>query len=166
MTTYNTGMVFHALFRAHHNAAQARLSKHGLGDIGSPRLLMALRSCGEQGRTPSQRELADLLHVSPATIATSLKSLERNGYVLRHIDPADSRRNLISLTQKALDALENSHKIFEEVDQAMFSGFLDEEVAQINQFHLRMLQNLYEIGGDQDAPCPPPPPPGRMDQLL
>lgn len=170
--TYNSGMVFHSLFRAHHNAAQAGLNRQGLGDIGSPRLLMVLRDReAEHGQPPSQRELADLLHVSAATIATSLKSLERNGYVERRTDPVDSRRNLISITRKAIEALENSHRVFQAVDDFMFSGFSDEEIAQINHFHLRMLQNLYQIGGDKEAPglCPPPPPPPppeRTDKLL
>lgn len=154
--TYNTGMVFHSLFRAHHNAVQGQLNRDGLGDIGSPRLLHALRDCGEEGQIPSQRELADLLHVSPATITASLKSLERNGYVERHIDPADSRRNLITITDKALAIMERSDHVFEKVDEHMFFGFTQEEVAQLNHYHLRMLQNLYAIGGDQDAPPPPP----------
>lgn len=161
---YNSGMVFHSLFRAHHNAAQARLNRKGLGDIGSPRLLMVLRDFQQtHGRAPSQRELADRLHVSAPTIATSLKSLERNGYVDRRTDPVDSRRNLISITPKALEALENSRRIFEEVDETAFSGFTEEEIAQINQFHLRMLQNLYQIGGDEESLCLPP---ERMDKLL
>lgn len=162
--TNSTGMVFHALFRAHHSSALAKLASHGLGDIGSPRLLLELRRCREQGSTPSQRELADLLHVTPATIATSLKSLERNGYVQRHTDPADSRRNLISITRKGLDALMDSHRIFLGIDQAMLSGFSEEEVGQMNQYLLRMLKNLYAIGGRQDnsrsTPCE------RMDRLL
>lgn len=160
--TYHSGMVFHSLFRAHHNAAHAGLNRSGVGNIGSPRLLVALRDQREQGRTPSQRELADRLHVSAATIATSLKSLERNGYVARCTDPADCRRNLISITDKGVAALVASGKVFDEVDEFMFSGFSEEEISLLNGFHLRMLNNLYEIGGDQDAPCPPPPPPGRM----
>ena len=154
---YNTGMVFHSLFRAHHNAAHARLTRQGLGDVGSPRLLHALRACQERGEKPSQRELADLLHVTPATIATSLKSLERNGYVVREIDPEDCRRNLISITPKAIEAMEETHKVFDWIDEAMFVGFTEEEVEQLNQYHLRMLQNLYTIGGDKDAPPPPDP---------
>lgn len=154
---YNTGMVFHSLFRAHHNAAHARLTKKGVGDVGSPRLLQMLRVCQEKGMTPSQRELADLLHVSPATIATSLKSLERNGYVVREMDPGDCRRNLISITSKAIAAMEETQSVFDSVDEAMFSGFTEEEVKQLNQYHLRMLQNLYAIGGDEDAPPPPDP---------
>lgn len=152
-----TGMAFHSLFRAHHNAAHARLTKQGVGDVGSPRLLHALRHCQEQGVKPSQRELADMLHISPATIATSLKSLERNGYVVREIDPNDSRRNLISITPKAIQAMEETHKVFDWIDEAMFAGFTEEEVVQLNQYHLRMLQNLYAIGGDEDAPPPPDP---------
>lgn len=154
---FNTGMVFHSLFRAHHNAAHARLSKHGVGEVGSPRLLHVLRVCQEKGETPSQRELADLLHISPATIATSLKSLERNGYVVREVDPADCRRNLISITPKAIQAMEEIQKVFDSVDQDMLSDFTEEEITRLNQFHLRMLQNLYAIGGDQDAPPPPNP---------
>lgn len=154
---YNTGMVFHSLFRAHHNATHAQLSRCGVGDVGSPRLLHTLRACQENGETPSQRELADLLHVSPATIATSLKSLERNGYVVRENDPNDCRRNLISITPKALRALEQAQEVFNSVDEDMLTGFTEEEVRQLNQYHLRMLQNLYAIGGDQDAPPPPRP---------
>lgn len=155
---HNTGMVFHALFRAHHNATHAGLSRQGVGDIGSPRLLHILMECRDRGESPSQRELADLSHVSPATVATSLKSLERNGYVVRSIDPADSRRNIISITDKAVEAMEEGHKVFQGVENAMFVGFSEEEVQQLNRFHLRMIQNLYAIGGDEDAPCPPPSP--------
>ena len=147
--THTTGMIFHALFRAHHNAALASLTKHGLGDLGSPRLLLELRTCQEHGKFPSQRELADLLHVSPATIATSLKSLERNGYVERHVDPNDSRRNRIALTVKAMDAMEASHEVFLQVDDAMLSGFSQEEIAALKQYLSRMMENLYAIGGEQ-----------------
>ena len=154
---FNTGMVFHSLFRAHHNATHANLTRQGVGDVGSPRLLHTLRACQMRGEKPSQRELADLLHVTPATIATSLKSLERNGYVVREMDPTDSRRNLISITPKALAAMDEAHKVFDRVDEAMFAGFTEEEVEQINRYHRRMLENLYAIGGDKDAPPPPNP---------
>ena len=154
---FSTGMLFQSLFRAHHNAAHARLTRQGVGDVGSPRLLHVLRDCQEKGEVPSQRELADLLHVSPATIATSLKSLERNGYVVREMDPGDCRRNLISITPKAVEAMEEAHKVFDSVDQDMLSGFTPEEVEQLNRYHLRMLENLYAIGGNEEAPPPPKP---------
>lgn len=150
-------MIFPALLRAHHNAVHALMSARGLGDVGSPRLLAILRQCREQGEDPSQRELADLLHVSPATIAVSLKSLERNGYVQRRVDPADSRRNLISPTPRALEALDASLAVFRAVDEAMLAGFSEEEAALLARLLLRCLENLYQIGGGEDGCCPPPP---------
>ena len=148
------GLLFHDLFRAHHNAFHAGMARSGVEGVGSPRLLMALRDCLARGAAPSQRELADLLRTSPATVAVSLKSLERQGYVERRRDERDTRRNLISVTRRGLEALEGSHRVMEEVDRAMLAGFSPEETAQLEAFHRRMLQNLYTIGGDEDVPPP------------
>lgn len=154
----NTGLVFHALFRAHHNAIHAGLTERGVGDVGSPQLLMVVRELtGENGRPPAQKELADRMRLSPATIAASLKSLERNGYVERAVDPADTRRNQIAITQKAEEALEAGRAVFRAVDQAMLSGFTQEEIKVLDAFHRRMLENLYRIGGDLDPPRRGPP---------
>lgn len=154
-----TDLVLPALSRAHFNAVQTQLNQEGIGDLGSPRLLLTLMDWHSRGEMPSQKELADQLHVSPATVATSLKSLERNGYVERRADSTDSRRNLVTVTEKALDALEQSKRIFRRVDEAMFAGFSPEEVECLLGYHRRMLENLYAMGGDRDAPCVPPPPP-------
>ncbi len=153
--------LLHALLRAHFNAQQTGLSKKGLPNLGSPKILFALMEY-PPGKAPSQRELADRLRISPATIAVSLKSLERSGYVSRHTDSKDGRRNLISITPKGRQALETSHEVFHAVDEYMFHGFSPQEREQVMAFHQRMLKNLYQIGGDVDANCPPPPPPERM----
>lgn len=151
--TKSSGMLFHALFRARSNAVQAEMTARGVGDIGSPQVLMVIRDLTRSGaRPPSQRELADRLHVSPATVAASLKSLERNGYVERSADPEDARRNRLSITRKAEEALEAGRAVFRAVDEVMLSGFSEAEIEALDAFHQRMLENLYRIGGD----CPPP----------
>lgn len=154
--TNNSGMIFHALFRARSNAIQAEMTARGVGDIGSPQILMVIRDLSRGGgHPPSQRELADRLHVSPATVAASLKSLERNGYVERSADPEDARRNRLAITRKAEEALEAGWAVFRAVDEAMLSGFSPEEIEALNAFHSRMLENLYRIGGEADGDCPP-----------
>lgn len=154
--TNNSGMIFHALFRARSNAVQAEMTARGVGDIGSPQILMVIRDLTRGGgHPPSQRELADRLHVSPATVAASLKSLERNGYVERSADPADARRNRLAITRKAEEALEAGRAVFRAVDEAMLSGFSQSEIEALNAFHSRMLENLYRIGGEADGDCPP-----------
>ena len=69
------GMLFHIVHRAHMNAVQSAISAAGLGDLGAPMILMLLRDWDQGREAPAQRELADAFHVTPATIAMSLKSL-------------------------------------------------------------------------------------------
>ena len=154
-----SGMLLHQLMRAHHNACTASLSRRGLGDVCSPRLLLEL-SCRSDApeQAPTQKELADRLHCSPPTIAASLKVLERQGYVERRTDEKDSRRNRISITRKGRDAICSAMDGFRKVDEHMYHGFSPEERELVYGFHRRMLENLYQIGGDRDGPPPPPPP--------
>ena len=93
------GILFHALHRAHQKRAQAQLNAGGLEDLGSPPMLFLIRHWSEQGKLASQKELADALHVTPATVAMSLKSLERSGYVEKRGDQLNSyhRRMLRNL---------------------------------------------------------------------
>jgi DNA-binding MarR family transcriptional regulator len=136
------GMVFHALNRAQHKAIQEKLATHGLQEIGSPLMLMLLRRRNREGVLPAQRELADSLSISPATVAASLKSLERQGFVERETDTRDARRNIITITPKGVAAVEQCHTVFRKLDAQMFSGFTEEEIHLLDQFHQRMLDNL------------------------
>lgn len=158
-----SGIMFHQLLRAHHNAHMAALAKLGVGDVGSPHLLVALSHYpSAPDQAPTQKELADKLHIAPPTIAASLKSLERQGYVARRTDEKDSRRNRITITQKGRDALTSGMCAFQQVDDAMFRGFTPEEREQVQAFHQRMLENLYQVGGDRLVEaCPPPPIPSE-----
>lgn len=158
--------LLHLLLRAHFNAQQTGLSRSGLPNLGSPRVLFALMDLTEMGQpAPSQRKLADILHISPATIATSLKSLERSGYVSRQSDERDNRRNLITITEKGEQAVLTCRRVFDSVDSHMFHGFSEAERQQLFEFHQRMLENLYQIGGDADYRCPPPPPGRKVKPL-
>lgn len=155
-----SGIIFHQLLRAHHNAHMAALTELGVGDISSPHLLIALSHYPDDpAQAPTQKELAVLLHIAPPTIAASLKCLERQGYVARRTDEKDSRRNRISITQKGRDALTSGMRAFQQVDDAMFRGFSPEEREQVQAFHRRMLENLYQVGGNKDVEYAPPPPP-------
>ena len=154
-----SAFLLNQLFHARHNPTMTALSALG-ANVGSPRLLVTLAHYpGGPDQAPTQKELAVLLHSAPATVAASLKVLERQGYVVRHTDEKDSRRNRVSITQQGRDVLEAGLRAFRQVDDAMFQGFTPAEREQVSRFHKRMLDNLYRIGGSQEAGiCPPPPP--------
>lgn len=141
-TTEMPGMLFHALHRMHLNTVQAELNSRGLSDVGAPMILFILDHHGDHGEIASQRELAQALRVSPATIATSLKSLERLGYVEKRVDERDTRRNRVLITEKGKTAVQQCFEVFQQVDQRMMEGFTQQEWETLDQLHRKMLNNL------------------------
>ncbi len=133
-----------SLSNAHRSAVQAELNAAGLEKVGHPMLVSILQSADEDpdGQFQAQKELADLLHVSPAAVANSLKCLERDGYVRREPWPKDARRNRVILTEKGAVAVEGCRAVFLRVSTRMMAGFSPEELNQLAQFQRRMLDNL------------------------
>ena len=136
------GILFQSVERARKQAIQTELSRRGLGTLGQPMILFLLKDKGREGRIPAQKELSDAMHVSPATVAVSLKSLEREGYVEKLADETDQRRKAVRLTPKGEAAIQRCVQVFEAVDQSMFEGFRPEETRQACGYLMRMLHNL------------------------
>ena len=107
---------------------------------------------------PSQKELAEILGISPAAVATSLKRLEREGYVSRSMTDEDNRKNEIRITEEGLARVNKSRAIFEATDEALFAGFTPEEINLFTSFLERIDYNLDKAGAPVDPPPPPPPP--------
>ena len=136
------GILFQSVERARKQAIQTELSRRGLGTLGQPMILFLLKDKGREGRIAAQKQLSDAMHVSPATVAVSLKSLEREGYVEKLADETDQRRKAVRLTPKGEAAIQRCVQVFEAVDQSMFEGFRPEETRQACGYLMRMLHNL------------------------
>ena len=133
--------------QAHRAAVQCEMSAAGLNEVNHPMLLFILQSNGEgdeEGRCQAQRELAEMLHVSPAAVANSLKCLEKGGYIRREPGQQDARRNRVILTEKGSAAVDGCQAVFERVNDRMLDGFSEEEREQLLTFRRRMLRNLLE----------------------
>ena len=143
-TFHEMDMLSRQMNQAHRAAVQRELNAAGLGAVGHPMLMSILQSAGEdpEGQCQAQRELADLLHVSPAAVANSLKCLERDGYIRREPWERDARRNRVILTEKGSAAVEGCQAVFRRVSARMMAGFSQEELHQLAQFQNRMIDNL------------------------
>ena len=93
----------------------------------------------------SQKDIAEFLGVSTATIAVTLKKLEKAGYILRMSDPKDNRCNRILLSTKGEDIVTQSREIFFRVEKSMFLGFSEKEINELKNFFARMCENLEKI---------------------
>lgn len=83
-----------------------------------------------------QKDIERHISVAKSTISTILNTMEKNNLIVRKCIDGDLRRNVITLTEKALkvaDMLRNDEKYFDEI---LLSGVSYEE-----------LQNFYRILG-------------------
>ena len=90
----------------------------------------------------TQKELANSLHISPASVATSIKRLEKSGFVTRYADKEDVRKNRLSLTDEGLKTLTDFRSICDETDKKMFNGFSEEECELLCSLLQRLYNNL------------------------
>lgn len=90
----------------------------------------------------NQRMIADELDITPASCASSLKRLEKAGMLVRIQDRADSRQNILNLTEKGAVRVKSAYEEFSRLDRIMFNGISDEELAQYKSLCDRMFENL------------------------
>ncbi len=71
-------------------------------------------------------ELARRLGVSKQAMGKTLDALEHLGYVERSLDPEDARRKVVRLTNRGIDCLDRSARIFDDL-RASWAALLGEE---------------------------------------
>ncbi len=90
----------------------------------------------------TQKDLANSLHISPASVATSIKRLEKSGLISRITDENDSRKNRLSVTENGVSAFRKFREICDSTDKEMFKDFSQEECEILNSLMKRLYNNL------------------------
>ena len=134
----NLSRSFRILNMTHRRYLEKAIEKFGI-HRGQHHILMVL---SDKKGFATQKEIADYLHISTATVAVSMKKLEKSGYIKKLQDEEDLRYNKISLTEKGIDIVAQSRKTFEKLDSSLFTDFTDEEKEQIDKFLTRMTNNI------------------------
>ena len=132
---------FIALDREHHRLLEREVGASGM-HRSQHAMLLYIKRCSH---APTQQELAELLLISPAAVAVTMKKLENAGYIERKSDENDSRRNSVSLTEKGEEILTNTKKLVDAVDRRMFEGFSPEEYEVFTRCLDKMQKNLSEF---------------------
>lgn len=92
----------------------------------------------------SQSEIAERMNISPASVAVTLKKLEKSGYIKRTVDEKDNRINNIILTEQGQEVVEKSHVIFDEIEASTFKNFTPEEKEMAGRILDKIGANLLE----------------------
>lgn len=105
---------------------------------GQHRALMFL-SCN---KFRSQADLAKKLEVTPATLAVILKTLEKDGLVMKTAGEKDNRTKFVELTEEGKRVVEASKDYFDYVSRMMYQGFTGEELKTLCDFLSRIYDNM------------------------
>lgn len=90
----------------------------------------------------TQREVADYMKVSPPSIATSVKRMQKAGLLEKVADRSDLRYNRLTITEKGREISKKCRKDFNKVDEQLFSGFSVKECKQLAGYFDRMIDNM------------------------
>jgi DNA-binding MarR family transcriptional regulator len=102
-------------------------------------LLASLLWFKEQDVVVTQTTLIEHTKLDKMTVSKSLKKLEKDAFVLRAENEADTRAKTIVLTDDGVALAMKSVMIVEEVDKRFFSVFSQQEKKQFNGLFLKLL---------------------------
>lgn len=144
---------FRMLQNAHRAAVDASLERCGVREFGQPFILFMLARVSRNGAFDSQRELAEGLRVSPATVTASLKSLEKQGCIVRAAGEGDMRKKRIMITDMGREVTEKCGRAFAAIDEAMYAGFSPDELDRLSDYFTRITENLRRLSSGQEDNC-------------
>lgn len=143
---------FFSVQRLHRRVIESKV--RGLGIHHSQHRMLVHLFCRET--PPSQKELAEHFHISPAAVAETMKRLEEDGYIQRSCDDKDSRRNLVSVTDKGREMLDCTRHLFDGVDAAMLADLSESERAALAHCLAVMQKNLQNSLTEPEVPAATP----------
>lgn len=100
----------------------------------------------------SQKQIAEILRVKPATITVMIQRMEKNGLVIREQDKNDQRVWRIFITHKGREDCKIANEIRGKLFDESFNNFTDEEKMLFRRLLLQMRSNLSEkvLEGNED----------------
>ncbi len=104
-------------------------------------VLLTLRTQG----TLSQRELTELLYLEKSSVSRSIQGLVQRAWLRQITDPQDSRKKLISLTEKAILIVEQCSVIAQSVLDDAQQGIEPDSLSQTRQQLSQVVANLRRL---------------------
>ncbi|TVY08123.1 MarR family winged helix-turn-helix transcriptional regulator [Paenibacillus cremeus] len=130
-------LLFHKVAKLHSNTVHSLLSGKDVYP-GQPPLLRALAERDGQ----SQKELAETMQITPATLTVMLGRMEKTGLVERKPDVTDQRISRVYITAKGHQGLLGVNETMQLMEETCFAMFTTEEKIIFRRLLLQMYDNL------------------------
>jgi DNA-binding MarR family transcriptional regulator len=136
-TSESLHFVFSKVMRTHYHKMHQLLQDQEVYP-GQPPLLFALTRKDGQ----SQKELAEKMQITPATITVMLNRMVKTGLVERRADEKDQRVSRVYLTDKGRAAQVEVKETFKQMDARCFADFQEEDRVLLRRLMLKVYDNL------------------------
>ena len=135
-------------------ARAARVVSRGfdeaLGEVGGSLPVWLILLNVKTRRLANQRELAEAIGITGATLTHHLNAMERQGLINRSRDPGNRRAHLVELTAEGEAAFERQRSAAVSFDRRLRRGLGEEEVEAAEDAFDRLVANAG--GGDAAGP--------------
>jgi len=117
----------------------AKKTTAGLGlFLGQPAILEYLIT--HNGCT--QKEIADEMQITAASIAITVKRMQKAGLLDRITDESNQRCNKLFITVKGQELSQKCKIEFDRMDLQMFAGFSEKDLEQLSQYLDLIINNI------------------------
>ena len=116
---------------------------------------IAIMKTIEHNENCSQAMIADILGVTPSSVATSTKRLQRSGLITKTVDPDNLRCKHLALTEKGKEAIQRQIILFKDYDSRIFDVFSEDEKQQLAALLRTLIGRMKEVGGVTENPSDP-----------
>lgn len=109
--------------------------------LGQPKILDYLKD--HDGAV--QKDIASACHIEPASLTSVLNGMEKKNLIIRKMQK-DNRRSLyVFLTENGREHANRIRSEFEKIEENALDGFTQEEKTMLEDYLLRVYQNIYWI---------------------
>ena len=95
-----------------------------------------------QRSSMSQKDLAVSLNMTPPSITSAIRKMEKDGYISRKQNESDQRVMRLALTEKGGSCIQNVKKVAEEMRELIFRGMSPEEIMLFRRLLIQINDNL------------------------
>ncbi|MBQ5813050.1 MAG: winged helix-turn-helix transcriptional regulator [Clostridia bacterium] len=90
----------------------------------------------------TQIEIAEKLCVTPASISTSTKRLQKAGLLVKKSDPDNLRCNRLSITEEGISRCDNNRTMIDGIHELMFKDIPKDELEAFDKTLSKILHNM------------------------
>lgn len=125
------------MMKTHFIQSREVLEQHGLY-VGQPRFLFVLL----KHKGISQKEMAEILGVKPATVNVTVKRLEKSGFIEKKLDETNKRISRLYLTEQGEKTCLAVKEIMKDLNEKSFDILSIEEKTSLKNILKKVNDNL------------------------